>query len=225
MKWTVSDIYLDGSRLLGGLAETPPSARSAAETVADDAERAVHEVEDEERRALRPFEASDPPATSLGCVLPTEIRGVPDAAWTRFVLALKTAQPGAVSASNAYGMFEMKPRRLADLGLMKNLRKTRLPPPVDRLIWVGEFVPPLTQKKFLADLSAQYRALSDSVRKYVEGLRDGTIPRLQDPPGEMTLSGALAVLHRSGPRGLRTWEEAERFGDTVAVYERANGIF
>ena len=224
------DAYLSGSDILGtatapiAVAVPAPNARDLA--VAE-AERVVAEEADEERRALVPFETGQVsvPAAPAERVLKSEIPNVSDKAWTRFVLAMKTAEPGAVSASNDLGMFGIKVRRLADLGLVLDVRQVRSP--VGRLAWIGDFVPPLTQRKFLSSASEQYAAFVASMRRYIEGLVDGTLPRPEGGPAEgMTLSGALAVLHRCGPSGLRTWcDEDDRFPDTVALYERANGAF
>lgn len=158
--------------------------------------------------------------------VPTELPGLAsDAAWTRFARAVQSASPGAVSPSNALGMFEMKPRRLADLGLMATSSQVRTPS--GRMVWVGDFVAPMTKDKFLRDSGAQYRAFADSMRAYVAGMKDGSVPTPDGGrPKGMTLSGALAILHRCGPSGLKTWnDEEKRFSDTVALYERANGIF
>lgn len=158
-------------------------------------------------------------------VLKSEIPGVTDGQWTDLVLALKTAGIDAVSPSNAMGMFEIKPRRLADIGLVQNLRRTTSPE--GRLIWAGDFVPPMTAKKFMANASLQYKALGDSMRDYMAKLCDGTIDVKEEDelPEGMTLSGALAILHRCGPSGLRNWIDDQRFSDTEALYGRCNGIF
>jgi len=159
-----------------------------------------------------------------GRVLRSEIEGVTDSQWTDFVLALATATLGSVSASNAMGMFELKPRRMADVGLLKNVRCTESP--TGRLVWVGDFVAPMTSKKFLSDADAQYRALGDSMRDYMSRMYDGEIDcDVEALPEGMSLSGALAILHRCGPTGLRKWLDEDRFSDTVALYERCNGIF
>jgi len=184
--------------------------------------------------ALQPVPAPDdagtPPATVQPVarahrVLKSELEGVSDEAWTDFALALKTAQIGAVSASNAYGMFELKPRRLADLGLIRNVFNTR--GPTNRMVWVGEWVPPMTQKKFLSSPTEQYKAMAKSMNDYVARLRSGSIPRPDGgKPQGMSLSGALAILHRCGPSGLKTWnDEPNRFPETAALYQKANGIF
>lgn len=231
---SLRDAYLYGSDVLSDARAIVIEPDATAETVADlavqEVERAVAEAEAEERRALAPFEADDRQR-----VLKSEIPNVSDEAWTRFVFAMKTALPGAVSASNAFGMFEATTRRLADLGLVQNIKRVRSP--TGRLVWIGDFVPPLTQRGFLSNFridnedgtvtTIQYKAFVDSIKAYIEGLRTGSVPK---PDGGFrvgdSMSGVLAVLHRSGPNGLKNWnDEDERFEDTVALFERANGIF
>jgi len=161
----------------------------------------------------------------LPFVVKSELPKVSDEAWTRFALAMRTAQPGAVSKSNALGMFEMKPRRLADLDLVINLSCSRSKD--GRVIWVGEFIPPLTAKMFLTDPNLQYVTFVKSMKNYVDGLRSGTIPKPDGgKPAGASLSGVLAILHRAGPKGLKNWnDESSRFEETETLYDKVNGIF
>lgn len=194
----VSQAYLVGVDVLAGDSVTAP------DEVVQMAEVAIAELKAAEQPRLVERRRS----------LQSEIENVDDADWTDFVLAMKTQEPGAVSASNEMGMFGMKPRRLADLGLMRNLKGVRSP--TDRMVWIGEWVPPFSEAKFLASPALQYQAFSESMRRYVAGI---------EVPEEMSLSGALAILHRCGPNGLRSWSGGERFPSTVALFERANDIF
>lgn len=214
------DAYLHGIDIVGAIAmplveeEELDEAGVAADLAAAEVEAAADADVDE----------PEPPAPPKR-ILKSELPGVSDDAWTDFAFAMKTASPSAVSASNAMGMFELKPRRLADLGLVKNVSCTRSP--TGRMVWVGEFVPPLTSKEFLKSAVIQYKAFCDSMRNYVQGLRDGAIPKPDGgPPPGMTISGVLAVLHRCGPSGLKTWnDEGNRFEQTRELFERSNGIF
>lgn len=204
-------------------------------------ERAINEVELEAQQdqegikeaesILRPFydDLSTRSVESqpvLKYVLKSEIPGVTDEQWTRFAITMKTASSNNISASNALGAWEIRPRRLADLGIMKNISTTRSPS--GRMVWIGEFVKPLTQKKFLADIKKQYQVFADSMKKYVVMVRSGEIkkPETWDPKGPTTASGILAILHRAGPSGLENWcDETKRFPDTVALVGKVNGIF
>lgn len=200
-----------------------PVRRDDAGAVAD---RAVAEIE--KGQALRPFDdgGEGEGATSVSTsLLASPIRGVSDKAWTRFVSCMRTAEPRAISASNALGAWEMKPRRLSDLGRMKELSSVRSPS--GRMAWTGEWVPPLTTDAFLSDQKEQYRTFSESMTRYVAGLRDGSIKRPKDGVKRgTTLSGVLAILHRAGPQALAQWNiDERRFPDTVALFEKCNGIF
>ena len=148
------------------------------------------------------------------------LHGVTDEAWTEFVHALRTQSLGGVSESNGLGEYELKPRRLEDLGVMAALTCTRAPN--GRQVWEGEFVPPLTADRFLSDPAEQYKALSRSLVDYDRRMDAGEILR----PAGVGRSGALAILHRAGPGGLRTWSNpAKRFPETQALYDGAEGIF
>ena len=152
-------------------------------------------------------------------ILKSPLPGVEDAKWTEFARAMETQKLNEVSPSNALGLYAMKPRRLADIGLMKNLSTKRAPN--GRMVWVGDFVKPLSAEKFLTNPLLQYNAFVDSTRAYVKKLAERKTKRAEG----MTLSGALAVLHRAGLAGLEKWGEGKKFEDTEALYSRANGVF
>lgn len=151
--------------------------------------------------------------------LKSELEGVSDERWTQFVRGMATEDLSNVSPLNALGMFSITPRRLADLKLVVRLTRSRSP--AGKTIWVAAFVPPLTPKRFLTDPQLQYAVFCKSCRDYVSKMDSGEIEK--DP--EMSKSGALAILHRAGPNGLRSWSTGERFTDTIASYERVAGIF
>lgn len=153
-------------------------------------------------------------------VLPSPLANVSDEAWTTFVRVMATAPIDSVSSSNAVGMFEIMPRRLADLGIIKKLKRTTSPE--GRTVYTGTFCAPLTSAKFLKSAPDQYRVFSSSMSDYTGKITDGTLKK--DP--DMSLSGALAILHRAGPRGLEIWaSDAEKFSSTVAAYDRAKDLF
>lgn len=161
-----------------------------------------------------------PFATSI----PSPIDGVNADAWSRFVRALATkvvnGVPAArdlreVSPSGGLGWFEMRPRRLADLGLVTNLRRSTTPG--GRQVWEGDFVLPLTRKRFLDNPVVQYNALVRSVTDH--------LAHVGDLPAGVSMSGALAILHRAGPGALRTWPSGKQFDDTLHLFHHANQIF
>lgn len=153
-----------------------------------------------------------------GARLPSPIVGVDDAQWSQFVAGMVVQEPEAVSDSNEVGMFAMKPRRLGDLGFVKRLARDKKG---GRAVWVGAFVAPLTPEKFLRDPELQYHVFAKSMKDYAKKIESGEIER---PPG-VSLSGSLAVLHKAGPMGLKSWSQGERFPSTEKSYERVAGVF
>lgn len=152
-------------------------------------------------------------------ILPSQLESVLDADWTKFVQGMMTAKLKEVSLSNCLGMFELSPRRLNDLGLIDGLVRSKSS--TGRSIWVGVFRPPTTHRMFLLNPKAQYDAFCVSMKDYVDRISTGVISKSDD----MSLSGALAILHRAGPRGLDTWAHGERFESTEAAYNRVAGVF
>lgn len=138
------------------------------------------------------------------------LAGVSDEAWARFVRVLEVQPLGAVSASNAIGMFAHRPRRLVDIGVMRNPKHFRAPN--DRMICAAEFVPPMTDVLFLRSPVAQYDALVKSTVGYAKEFK---------VPEGYSLAGMLAILHRAGPPGLK----GKLFDETKALFERAADIF
>ncbi len=152
--------------------------------------------------ALRPFRPD-------GRVLKSELPGVSNEAWTQFVFAMKIAQLGAVSASNGLGMFDVRYKRLAELGLVTDVGYKR-DAVTNRSVQVATWVPPLTREKFLASANAQYKVFVASMNDYFTALFNGKIDAPKDPA--MTVSGALAILHKGGRGALAKWSDVnERF--------------
>jgi hypothetical protein len=123
--------------------------------------------------------------------------------------------------NSGFGMFGMRPRRLADLGLVSAPKQER-DSSTGRMVWVVDFLPPLTTERFCTDFELQYRTFATSMRTYAAAIES---QELEIPVDGMSLSGALAVLHRCGPSGLQTWGEGKRFERTMDFYDRANGVF
>jgi hypothetical protein len=136
-------------------------------------------------------------------------------AWTKFIRSMIVQPLDAVSPSNALGLFAMTPRRLADFGIVIRLQRSKKG---KRTIWAARFPVPGADQKFLTSAGTQYRAFFSSMADYAEKIKSTEI--LMDP--NMSLSGALAILHRAGAHGLFSWR---KFPDTVALYERVAGIF
>lgn len=197
--------YLLGAHVLGG------SPAEGALIPTDDAlaEQAAQEV-----NAVLAQHAT--PA-----VLPSEIEDVSDEDWTKWVQAMKVGEPTTITDSGALGLFGIKPRRLEDLGLMKNVEPFN---ERRRMKWDGDWVPPMTREAFLGNPSIQYRLLAISTRLYCQALADGEIrwPNSDD----VTLSGALALLNKCGPRVLEDWADASRRKpSTEELFKATNGLF
>lgn len=149
-------------------------------------------------------------------VLESPLAAVPHAAWTSFVKALATAPLKSVSPSNALGMFEISPRRLAELGMIRNLRTVMHK---GRSVYTGEPVAPFSPKAFLESPTAQYDALVKSMREY-----DAAIARSEiELPDGVSRAGALAILHRAGRGGLA--KPHSLFPATKALYLKTKDLF
>jgi len=147
--------------------------------------------------------------------LPSPIDGVTAEKWTKFVRVMLTAPIGSVSPSNALGAFQMTTRRLQDLGVLKDIKRTKSKKS-GRTIWACTTREDHDRaKKFLNSLSLQFKVFTRSILDYTEKLSHGKIPE------GCTLSGALAVANRAGIAGI----SGERFPETQRAYENANGIF
>lgn len=138
--------------------------------------------------------------------------------WTEFVRVMMTAPSASVSASNALGAFEMMPRRLVDLGILKHDLKRVRSETSKRVIWAAVSGPDHERARaFLKSLPLQFRTFMCSMKDYYLTIEKNAVKLPQD----CTLSGALALLHRAGLAGL----SGSRFPATQLVFERANGIF
>ena len=140
------------------------------------------------------------------------LEGVHSDAWQSFAEVLEVQAVGAISASGGLGAFDIRPRRLVELGYATNLRR------FDGRQFC-DFAAPWTQARFLTDPFAQHAVLSKSMQAYYDALRRGEIVK----PKDMTMSGALAVLHVGGRGALAGWPKL--FDNTRALFEAAQGVF
>lgn len=136
------------------------------------------------------------------------LKGVPNAAWDKFVREHCTQPLGFKSKAGMLGCFEMHPKRLADIGVMVGVAQSSG-------IWAGAFKPPMTEAEFLASYVAQF----DAFLKSIEAYDAGHVNR-----DDMTRSGALTILHRAGTGGLKGWHK-RKVKDTVELFTRCNGLF
>jgi hypothetical protein len=150
---------------------------------------------------------------------------ISDVEWTRFVRAMTVQAICAVSDSGGLGCYDLRPRRLVELGLMEKGSLRRVRGSYERQVQVGTFVAPapgeraMTDERFLGDLDAQHDAFIASVRAHLDDIATG---RVQVPAG-VSRAGALAILHRGGRAALAAWPEL--LSHTAALYERAKDCF
>lgn len=135
----------------------------------------------------------------------------------RWVTALDAQPIDAVSPSGGLGSYDMRPRRLKELGLARSLKLERTSS--GRQVYSCEFAPPITRERFLRDMILQAAVLAKSARGHFDDL---SRTRASLPEGQ-TLAGALAVLHRGGRGALARWPDL--FEDTRALWERARECF
>lgn len=156
-----------------------------------------------------------------GAALLSPLSDVSDDAWAGFVRTMATGALGAVTSHNALGLFELSPRRLADLGYLSKRHLKRRKSAAGKTIWTSVFVPPLTSDQFLSSPWLQYRAFTESMRDYASRMAAGVI----EVPEGMSRAGALAVLHRAGPGGLSSWARGKRLPATERLLSAVEGIF
>jgi hypothetical protein len=149
--------------------------------------------------------------------LDSPLEGVSADAWRRYVSALEMQPMGATSESGGLGSYDIRPRRLVELGYATKLVSLRSDS--GRQIHSCNFIAPWTKARFLADPIAQYTVLAKSTRAYYDALRRGEIVK----PKDVSISGALAVLHIGGRGALASWPKL--FENTRAIYDAAQGAF
>ncbi len=177
--------------------------------------------------ALRPFRPD-------GRLIKSELPGVSDNDWTDFVFAMKVGQRSSISPSNGLGMFDMRYKRLADFKLVSNLRYER-DPQTNRSVQIADWTGSLTRvdpatnqpvqtaksrEEFLASAADQYDVFVRSMRAYA---REIVTHKIKVPSG-VSMSGALAILHRGGRAALAKWTE-QQFESTKELFNRTNGVF
>lgn len=149
------------------------------------------------------------------------INGVPFHAWEKFVSVMVLAPKTHVSPRNRLGTFQMDPKRLKDIGAIKEVKKNELG------AWEGKWSSGLTQSDFLGSLPLQYATFVRSVRAMapkVSGLVGSEVDGKK-----ASLSGLLGVGHIAGEVGVFGWvssaDERRRFGRTTEMFDKTNGIF
>jgi hypothetical protein len=150
-----------------------------------------------------------------------------DEQWARFVRLMQTGALGTVTPSGQFGVFQTRMKRLEDLGLAREVRRTGREAGA---AWTATFRPPLTMERLTADPLLQYRIFAASMKRYrAEILANHRAAIGTEIEGKRaTLSGLLAVAHHAGP-ALTSWLTSEgdrrRFEKTTAAYSRTTGVF
>lgn len=142
------------------------------------------------------------------------LSGVSDVAWDAFALALSVRGVSATAASGGVGSFELRPRRLGELGILTNMHRD------ERGKWVGDYVLPDTEALIRCRPARQLEIFSLSMVAYDADLTSGLLAR----PDGASRSGCLAILHCGGTGALERWPEGA-FKTTRAIFDRVNGLF
>jgi hypothetical protein len=157
--------------------------------------------------------------------------GVTPAAWTAFVRVLRGPDAKAITPTYQLGMFRFGMRRLVDLGLAHNAHRREYQ---GRQVWDANWVPALEPgpTKFLDDPDLQLKTFGRSMLAYAHQIVNGPAAALIGSTLDgkpVTLSGLLAVAHQAGFQGLTQWASDPKvraqFPQTMAIYQRANGLF
>lgn len=154
---------------------------------------------------------------SASVLLQSPLEGVSAEAWHKFLRAMSVQAIGDISESGGFGSFDLRARRLGELGMMDNLRTERRG---GRQVWVGDFVEPYNEVEFLRNFVTQTTVFKASMKAYDAEMKAGTIVR----PEGVSRSGALAILHRGGRAALSNWP-SRALGDTIALHEATKDIF
>ena len=130
---------------------------------------------------------------------------------------LEVQPVSAVSASGGLGAYDIRPRRLVELEYASRLSYDRAPS--GRYVHSCEFNAPMTRERFLSDAFEQYKVFSRSTKRYYDALKSGALQK----PSDVSLAGALAVLHIGGRGALQGWPKL--FDNTRSLYEAAREAF
>lgn len=165
--------------------------------------------------------ATEAPAITVPKASP--ISGVSSTQWLKFMEALKSGRAANAEEAGRIGDFAISVRRLADLGIVQNPKKTKTS-------WDAEWTN-ISKEKFTGSPELQEQALAKSLGDYAGKIRTDYVKAIgksvNDKP--ITLSGLLGVAHVAGIKGLETWlrdgKVREKFPGTTKLFETTNGIF
>jgi hypothetical protein len=122
-------------------------------------------------------------------------------------------------------MFGMDARRLADVGLCSDPRKTVVGSEVG--VWTATWKKPISKPGYLKSLPVQYAGFRRSMLLMVPKVR-GFVGTVVDGKS-CTLSGLLGVGHLAGQSGVESWVKdasvRKKFKSTTETFNLTNGIF
>jgi len=152
-----------------------------------------------------------------------EPRAVFNLRWSKFLLSV--VRENSDVSNGHVGYFYFAWPRLVSLKLATDLKR-------DGKNWTASLVEPPTLEEFLASSKLQYDAFVKSVLDYLPTLMS---PSIQAYMGKVvagkrvTLSGLIAVAHRAGIDGLRSWlatpADQTKYPNTTATFAKSTEIF
>lgn len=156
---------------------------------------------------------------------PSPLPGVPLVRWEHFVAVMACRPKGWRGPKGRLGTFDMDARRLKDVGLMTKTKKGVVDGAVG--VWIGEWTPPLTEKKFLGSMPLQYASFIRSMRDMAPKVSGFVGVEVDEV--ECSLSGLLGVGHMAGEAGVESWVSdaavRKRFPGTTESFMKTNMIF
>lgn len=173
----------------------------------------------------------DKERTKLPKKFPSPFPRVSDDAWTKYVMGQRTGKLNTITAGFALGIWGLGMRVLQDLGLAKNVKLQPMSVITTtgsetRQVFKGDFVPPLTQQRFLSDAPTQYEAFRRMTQAHA-GYISKKYANLIANAGDVSLSGLLALAKHAGLAGMDKWmsDPSTRKESTSAQFKKFNGMF